>query len=93
MMQLRGTFVDHLSSIASRIPHKLSRLRTLENQQLRTLLVARDPYLIPEGQYKGPKEKGELPSWEKAYMYSIMLIAIAVLVPGAYSLDALIFGR
>lgn len=55
--------------------------------------VARDPYLIPEGQYKGPKGKGEPPSWEKAFMYCIMLIAIAVLGPGAFSLDALIFGR
>lgn len=54
--------------------------------------VARDPYLIPEGQYKGPKGQGEPPSWEKAFMYCIMLIAIAVLGPGAYSLDALIFG-
>lgn len=54
-------------------------------------LVARDPYLIPEGQYKGPNGKGEPPSWEKAFMYCVMLIAIAVLGPGAYSLDALIF--
>ena len=53
--------------------------------------VAQDPYLIPEDQYKGPKGKGEPPSWEKAFMYCIMLIAIAVLGPGAYSLDALIF--
>ncbi|MHC5612229.1 MAG: DoxX family protein [Nostoc sp.] len=55
--------------------------------------VAQDPYLIPEGQYQGPKGKGEPPSWEKAFMYCVMLIAIAVLGPGAYSLDALIFGR
>lgn len=55
--------------------------------------VAKDPYLIPEDQYKGPKGKGEPPSWEKAFMYCVMLIAIAVLGPGAYSLDALIFGR
>lgn len=55
--------------------------------------VARDPYLIPEGQYQGPKGKGEPPSWEKAFMYCVMLIAIAVFGPGAYSLDALIFGR
>jgi len=54
--------------------------------------VARDPYLIPEGQYQGPKGKGEPPSWEKAFMYCIMLMAIAVLGPGAFSLDALIFG-
>lgn len=55
--------------------------------------VASDPYLIPEGQYQGPKGKGEPPSWEKAFMYCIMLIAIAVLGPGAFSLDAVIFGR
>ncbi|MEH2168679.1 MAG: DoxX family protein [Nostoc sp.] len=55
--------------------------------------VAQDPYLIPEQQYKGPLGKGEPPSWEKAFMYCVMLIAIAVLGPGAYSLDALIFGR
>lgn len=55
--------------------------------------VAQDPYLIPEGQYMGPLGKGEPPSWEKAFMYCVMLIAIAILGPGAYSLDALIFGR
>ncbi len=55
--------------------------------------VAKDPYLIPEGQYKGPLGKGEPPSWEKAFMYCVMLIVIAMVGPGAYSLDALIFGR
>ncbi|MCW5314221.1 DoxX family membrane protein [Nostoc sp. KVJ3] len=55
--------------------------------------VAQDPYLIPEDQYQGPLGKGEPPSWEKAFMYCVMLIAIAVLGPGAYSLDVLIFGR
>lgn len=55
--------------------------------------VAKDPYLIPEGQYQGALGKGEPPSWEKAWMYCAMLIAIAVLGPGAYSLDALIFGK
>ncbi len=54
--------------------------------------VARDPYLIPEGQYVGPDGIGEPPSWEKAFMYCLMLIAIAVLGPGAFSLDALIVG-
>ncbi|WP_427157139.1 DoxX family protein [Aliinostoc sp. HNIBRCY26] len=53
--------------------------------------VATDPYLIPEDQYKGPLGKAEPPSWEKAFMYCVMLIAIAVLGPGAYSLDAAIF--
>ncbi|MBV8887047.1 MAG: DoxX family protein [Chroococcidiopsidaceae cyanobacterium CP_BM_RX_35] len=55
--------------------------------------VARDPYLIPPDQYKGPKGQGEPPSWEKAFIYCIMLITIAILGPGAFSLDALIFGR
>ena len=53
--------------------------------------VASDPYLIPEGQYEGPNGKGEPPSWEKAFMYCLMLLAIAVLGPGIYSLDALLF--
>jgi len=55
--------------------------------------VAQDPYLIPENQYQGPLGQGEPPSWEKAFMYCVMLIAIAALGPGAYSLDAFIFGR
>ncbi len=55
--------------------------------------VARDPYLIPEGQYEGPNGKGEPPSWEKAFMYCLMLIAITVLGPGLFSLDALLFSR
>ncbi|MBH8571690.1 DoxX family protein [Nostocaceae cyanobacterium CENA369] len=53
--------------------------------------VAQDPYLIPADQYQGPLGQGEPPSWEKAFMYCVMLIAIAVVGPGAYSLDALIF--
>ncbi len=55
--------------------------------------LARDPYLIPQGQYEGPKGKGEPPSWEKAFMYCLLLIVIAVLGPGAFSLDALTFGQ
>lgn len=55
--------------------------------------VAKDPYLIPEGEYQGSLGKGEPPSWEKALMYCVMLIAIGILGPGAYSLDAVIFGR
>ncbi|OUL18265.1 DoxX family protein [Nostoc sp. RF31YmG] len=55
--------------------------------------VAQDPYLIPPDQYQGANGQGEPPSWEKAFMYCVMLIAIAVLGPGAYSIDALIFGR
>ena len=54
--------------------------------------VANDPYMIPTGQYEGPLGKGEPPSWEKAFMYCLMLIAIAVLGPGAFSLDASLFG-
>lgn len=55
--------------------------------------VARDPYQIPSGQYEGPRGKGEPPSWEKAFMYCLMLIAIAVFGPGAFSLDASLLGR
>jgi putative oxidoreductase len=56
-------------------------------------LVAKDPYLIPEGQYRGPDGIGEPPSWEKAFIYCVILIAIAVLGPGAYAVDAAIFGK
>ena len=56
-------------------------------------MLPRDPYQIPAGQYEGPAGKGEPPSWEKAFMYCLMLIAIAVLGPGAFSLDTAIFGR
>ena len=55
--------------------------------------VAQDPYLIPEGQYRGPNGIGEPPSWEKAFIYCVVLIAIAILGPGAYSIDASIFGK
>ncbi len=54
--------------------------------------VARDPYLIPKGQYEGPQGTGEPPSWEKAFMYCLMLVTIAVFGPGAFSLDAILFG-
>ncbi len=53
--------------------------------------VAQDPYLIPPEQYKGPKGQGEPPNWEKAFIYCLVLITIAVLGPGAFSLDAIIF--
>lgn len=55
--------------------------------------MAADPYLIPDDQYQGPQGQGEPPSWEKAFMYCLMLLTIAVLGPGAFSLDALIFGQ
>lgn len=53
--------------------------------------VTRDPYLISAGQYEGSKGKGEPPSWEKAFMYCLMLMAIAILSPGVFLLDALLF--
>ncbi|MGB3135806.1 MAG: DoxX family protein [Nodosilinea sp.] len=52
--------------------------------------VAPDPFEIPEGQYVGPTGIGEPPSWEKAFLYVMILSAIAVLGPGAFSLDALL---
>jgi putative oxidoreductase len=55
--------------------------------------VACDPYQIPAGEYEGPRGKGEPPSWEKAFMYCLMLIAITVFGPGAFSLDASLLGR
>ncbi len=55
--------------------------------------VARESYSIPQGQYECPKGKGEPPSLEKAFMYCLMLITIAVLDSGAFSLDATIFRR
>ncbi|MEL6496677.1 MAG: DoxX family protein [Cyanobacteria bacterium J06623_7] len=54
--------------------------------------VAPDPYLIPQGDYDGPNGKGEPPSQEKAFIFDVMLIALLVLGPGAYSIDALLFG-
>jgi putative oxidoreductase len=54
--------------------------------------VARDPYQIPSGQYEGPRGKGEPPSWEKTFMYCLMLVTIAVFGPGAFSLDASLVG-
>lgn len=53
--------------------------------------VAKDPYLLSEGQYEGPKGKGEPPSFEKAFMYDLMLLMIIIFGPGGYSLDAIFF--
>ena len=55
--------------------------------------VAPDPYLIPEGDYDGPNGKGEPPSQEKAFIFDVMLIALLILGPGAYSVDAWLFGN
>ncbi len=52
--------------------------------------VAQDPFQIPAGQYEGPNGKGEPPSYEKAFIYVLILSAIAILGPGAFSLDRLI---
>ncbi|MGB3786818.1 MAG: DoxX family protein [Phormidesmis sp.] len=52
--------------------------------------VAKDPFQIPSGQYEGPNGKGDPPSWEKAFLYVVILSAIAIIGPGAYSLDALL---
>ena len=53
--------------------------------------VARDPFQIPDNEYEGPNGKGDPPSWEKAFLYVVILSAISILGPGAFSLDALIF--
>lgn len=50
--------------------------------------VASDPYLIPVGEYEGPRGKGEPPSQEKAFIYNLMLIVLLVFGPGMFSLDA-----
>ncbi|MGC1308508.1 MAG: DoxX family protein [Phormidesmis sp.] len=56
-------------------------------------MVAPDPYLLGE-YYEGPEgQKGEPPSYEKALMFSLMLILLIVFGPGAYSIDALLFSQ
>ncbi len=52
--------------------------------------VARDPYLTPPDDYKGPNGKGEAPSMEKAFIYVISMLVIIVFGPGLYSLDAIL---
>ena len=55
-------------------------------------LVAPDPYELGE-YYAGPNgDKDEPPSMEKALMFSLMLTLLIVFGPGAYSIDALLFG-
>ncbi|WP_141242249.1 hypothetical protein [Leptolyngbya sp. BC1307] len=53
--------------------------------------VAPDPFQIPDDQYQGPNGKGEPPSYEKAFMYVVILSEIAILGPGIFSIDALLF--
>ena len=53
--------------------------------------VARDPYLNPPDDYKGPKGQAEAPSMEKAFVYVLIMLVIIVFGPGTYSLDALLF--
>lgn len=55
--------------------------------------VAPDPYLIPEGEYEGADGKGEPPSQEKAFVFNLMLIVLAIFGPGAFSLDAWIMNN
>ena len=54
--------------------------------------VAQDPFQIPAGQYEGPNGLGEPPSYEKAFMYVLILSAIAILGAGSFSIDAQLFG-
>lgn len=55
-------------------------------------IVAPDPYMLGE-YYEGPEgQKGEPPSYEKALIFSMMLILIIVFGPGKFSLDALLLG-
>ena len=55
-------------------------------------IVAPDPYMLGE-YYEGPEgQKGEPPSYEKALIFSMMLILIVVFGPGKFSLDALLLG-
>ncbi|MEL6813742.1 MAG: DoxX family membrane protein [Cyanobacteria bacterium J06598_3] len=55
-------------------------------------IVAPDPYELGDF-YNGPDgQKGEPPSMEKALVFTMMLTLIIVFGPGAYALDALLFG-
>ncbi len=53
--------------------------------------IARDPFQIPDDQYQGPNGKGDPPSYEKAFLYVIVLSVLSILGPGLFSLDALLF--
>lgn len=55
-------------------------------------IIAPDPYELGEF-YSGPNgDKGEPPSMEKALIFTMMLTLIILFGPGAYSVDALLFG-
>ena len=55
-------------------------------------IVAPDPYQLGD-YYEGPNgDKGEPPSYEKALIFSMMLLLIIVFGPGKFSLDALLLG-
>ncbi len=53
--------------------------------------IAQDPYLTPADDYKGPNGKAEEPSWEKAFIYVLIMMIIAVFGSRIYSLDAVLF--
>lgn len=53
--------------------------------------VARDPYLNPPDYYKGPKGKAEAPSYEKAFVYILVMLVLTIFGPGLYSVDAILF--
>lgn len=53
--------------------------------------IARDPYLNPPDYYKGPKGKAEAPSYEKAFVYILIMLVLAIFGPGLYSVDAVLF--
>ena len=55
-------------------------------------IVAPDPYMLGD-YYEGPNgDKGEPPSYEKALIFSMMLLLIIVFGPGKFSLDAILLG-
>ena len=46
--------------------------------------IARDPYLSPPGEYEGPKGKAEEPSYEKAFVYILIMLIFIVFGPGQF---------
>ena len=55
--------------------------------------IAPDPYQIPKGDYEGPNGVGEPPSWEKAAMYVVMCLVLALNGGGGYSFDRLVLSN